>query len=69
MDKLLLSMARVAGIAGALLVALAGTVRVTGRFVLGGVEVGTLLIAGMAAMVFACVCFLAVLTNRSHTKP
>ena len=67
MHKLLLSIGRLAGVVGVLVAALAGTVRLTGSYELGGFEVGTLLIAGIAAMVFACLCFLVVLTNRTAT--
>lgn len=65
MDNWLLSIARVAGVVGALLAAFAGISRAMGTYELGGFGVGTLLITGMAAMVFACLCFLAVLTNRT----
>jgi len=67
MHKLLLSIGRLAGVVGVLVAALAGTVRLTGRYELVGFEVGTLLIAGVAAMVFACLCFLVVLTSRTAT--
>ncbi len=69
MDKWLLSIGRVAGIAGVLVVTVAGASRLTGTFELGGFEVSTLLVAGMAAMVFACLCFLAVLTDRLPPIP
>jgi len=65
MDKPLLTLGRIAGVVGVLTVALAGTARVWGRYEFGGFEVGTLLVAGIAAMVFACLCFLVVLTNRT----
>lgn len=69
MDKLLLSLGRLAGVVGVLIVALAGTMRVTGSYALGGFDLGTLLIAGIAAMVFACLCFLTALTNGTPSKP
>jgi len=64
MDNSLLSVGRLAGIVGVLIAAIAGATRLTGRFSLAGFEVGTLLLVGVAAMVFACLCFLVVLTNR-----
>jgi hypothetical protein len=41
-------------------------VRMTGRFFLAGVQVGTLLQVSIAAMILACFCFLLVLTERSR---
>jgi len=38
--------------------------RVAGKFWLAGFQTGTLLQAGIAAMVFGCFCFLAVLVER-----
>lgn len=65
-DRWLLSTGRLAGVAGVLLSVLAGIARMSGRFLLGRVEVGTVLTAGIAAMVFACLCFLVVLTNQAR---
>lgn len=55
----------VAGIAGVLLCMAGVAVRLSGAYFLGGFQVGTLLLGGIAAMVFGCFCFLAVLTRRS----
>ena len=68
MDKWLLSIGRLAGVVGVLMVTLAAISRVRGHYDLGGFGVGTLLVAGVAAMVFACLCFLAVLTNASPSR-
>jgi len=38
--------------------------RLVGAYWVGGFQTGTLLQAGIAAMVFGCFCFLAVLTQR-----
>jgi hypothetical protein len=43
----------------------AGISRVRGHYDLGGFGVGMLLVAGVAAMVFGCLCLLAVLTNSA----
>jgi hypothetical protein len=68
MDKGLLSIGRLAGVIGVLIVALAAGRRITGHYALGGFEVGTLLVAGLAAMVLACLCFLAVLTSADRSS-
>jgi hypothetical protein len=68
MNKWLLSIGRLAGIVGVLMAALALISRVTGRYDLGGFGVGMLLLAGVAAMVFACLCFLAVLTSSAPSN-
>ena len=68
MDKWLLSIGRLAGVVGVLMAAVAAIRRVTGHYDLAGLGVGTLLVAGVAAMVFACLCFLAVLTNSAPSS-
>lgn len=64
MEKLLLSLGGLAGIGGTLLCAVAGAMRLTGRHWAGGFETLTLLQGGMAAMIFACLCYLVVLVQR-----
>jgi hypothetical protein len=64
MEILLLWAGRLAGLAGVLICGWAAFHRLSGDFYAGGFQVGTLLLAGIAAMVFACVLFLMVLTNR-----
>src|SRR5438477_9360778 len=66
-DKLmenLVWIGRVSGLLGVLLFIVAGIVRLTGRFFLGGFQVGTLLQVAIAGMILACYCFLLVLTER-----
>ena len=64
MEGLLLLAGRITGIVGLLLCVWAGVVRMTGSYFAAGFQIGTLLLAGMAMMVLACVCFLWVLTGR-----
>jgi len=66
MEILLLWVGRLAGLAGALLCGWAALTRLSGSFFAGGFQIGTLLLAGMAAMLVACVCFLMILTSRSR---
>ena len=68
MEKVLLGIGRVAGVAGAALSVLAGAARASGEFYLGGVQLATLLQAGMAAMILGCLCLLAVLTSASKPR-
>jgi len=60
----LLWLGRLVGLAGVLACAVAVYSRMTGSFFLGGFQVGTLLQAGMAAILAGCFCLLVVLTNR-----
>jgi len=64
MELLLLSLGRIAGIAGAAVCAIAGVARLAGAYWLGGFQVTTLLQVGVALMVLGCLCFLAVLLER-----
>jgi len=64
MDNLLLWVARLGGLAGALLSAAAMGARLLGVWTLGSVAVGTLLQAGVAGMVLACLSYLALLVER-----
>jgi hypothetical protein len=63
MNNLLLWIARLAGSAGALLTALTIVARLGGTWYLGGVSVGTLLLAGIAGMVLGCLGYLAALVE------
>lgn len=63
--EILLKLGRIAGASGVLLCILGVAVRLGGAYWIAGFQVGTLLQAGIAAMVFGCLCFLAVLTHRS----
>ncbi len=64
MLDLLVWIGGLAGVAGVGLCALAVVTRLLGDFWLGGFQVGTLLQAGVAAMVLGCLSFLAALTER-----
>lgn len=66
MDIMLLWIGRFAGVCGALLCAGVMLFRLRGIFFIGGFQVGTLFQFGIAAMVFACACFLAYLTNGAR---
>jgi len=66
MEQLLLWIGRLAGLAGAVVCAAAVIIRMSGGFVAGGFQVGTLLQVGIAAMVLACLAYLAVLAERRH---
>lgn len=60
----LVNLGRVAGVAGAMLCAVGAAVRLGGAYWIAGFQVGTLLLAGAAVMVFGCFCLLVVLTQR-----
>lgn len=65
MDKMLLNIGRAAGLAGAAVFAFAIAARLLGVFWLGGFQVGTLMQAGVAAMVLGCFSLLLVLAGRT----
>lgn len=62
---ILLKLGWIAGMGGVLLCIVGVASRLSGAYWIGGFQVGTLLQAAIAAMVFGCFCFLAVLTRRS----
>jgi hypothetical protein len=64
MNDMLLWLGRIAGIVGALVCIGAIVVRVAGQYWVAGFQVGTLLVAGSAAMVGGCLCFLWVIAGR-----
>lgn len=64
MEGLLLWVGRLAALGGILLCAWATYTRLSGAYFTAGFQTGTLLLGGMAAMVFACICFLQVLIGR-----
>ncbi len=68
MNKLLPWLGRIAGFGGALLCAVAVVARLSGKHWVGGYESITLMQAGVAAMVFACLCFLAALSNHANGR-
>lgn len=53
-----------AGLTGAALCVTSVAARLAGSYWVGSFQAGTLLMAGVAAMVFGCFCFLAELTGR-----
>lgn len=64
MRALLIWMARVAGVVGAALIAVAALARLSGIYWLGGFQSATLLQGGMAAVLLACLGYLAALAER-----
>jgi hypothetical protein len=66
MNNLLRWTARGAGAAGVLLCAVSFVLRVAGVWWAGGFQVGTLLQAGMAAMILGCLAYLAFLVEGAR---
>jgi len=64
MEMLLLWIGRLAGVAGALIALAAVVARGSGQYVVAGLQVGTLLQAGIAAMVLGCLAYVARLAER-----
>lgn len=64
MESLLLWVGRLAGIAGGALTIGAGAARIGGVYQLGSFQAITLLQAGTAGMVLACLAYVAVLGER-----
>ncbi len=67
MRSLLLWMGRVGGVVGVILCAVAVIARLRGEFNFHGFQVGTLLLAGMAAALFGCLGYLAYLAERGRS--
>lgn len=65
MDRWMLTLGRIAGFLGAVTFVGAIGARLFGVFWLGGFQVGTLLQAGVAAMVLGCFLLLVVLASRA----
>lgn len=65
METLLLWVGRLAGLAGVLLTVVAFGSRAAGHFFPGGFQVGTILLAGIAAMVIGCLSYVANLAERT----
>ncbi|MGN2391965.1 hypothetical protein [Pelomicrobium sp. G1] len=68
METLLLWVGRLAGLAGVLVCAVAVAVRLSGAYWLAGFQAGTLLLAGMAAMLMGCLSLLMLLTSRVSAR-
>lgn len=66
MDSLLLWLGRATGLGGIVLCVVAVVLRLLGRFYLGTFQLGTLLQAGIAAVVVACFFLLLVGTANSR---
>jgi len=64
MIELLKWSARAAGLLGVVLVVASVAVRFAGSFSVGSFQVGTVMQAGMAAMLFACLAYLAIIAER-----
>jgi len=64
MESLLLLLGRLAGIGGLALCVVAAVARLQGNFYLGAMQVGTLLQAGVAAIVIACFFLLLGLVSQ-----
>jgi hypothetical protein len=63
---LLLWIGRIAGAVGLLLCVIAVLARIRGMYGLAGFQVGTVLLAGMAAMLVGCLGYLAAIAEREH---
>ena len=66
MQTMLILIARLAGLAGVALCAVAFIVRLTGTWTIGSVQVGSMLQAGMAGMLLGCLAYCAALAERSR---
>lgn len=64
MTALLRWVGRLSGLAGVLACTAAVLARLAGSYVIGGFQVGTLLLAGIAAMLAACLSYLVLLVER-----
>ena len=64
MERLLLWIGRLGGIAGIVLMAIAVVARLQGRFMVGDYQVGTMLIVGIAGLVAGCFGYAAAVAER-----
>jgi hypothetical protein len=64
METILIRLGAFAGILGLLMCLVAAVARLSGRFWIGGMQAGTLMQAGTAAMIAGCLALLVVLTRR-----
>jgi hypothetical protein len=67
METILIRLGALAGILGLLMCLVAAAARLAGSFWIGGMQAGTLMQAGTAAMIAGCLAFLAVLTRRPRS--
>ena len=66
MNQLLRWTGRISGLVGLLVCIAAVFVRAGGSFFIGSFQVGTMLQAGMAAMILGCLAYLAVLVDGAR---
>jgi hypothetical protein len=64
MAQLMIWVGRLAGFLGVIACAVALAARLAGSWAIGGIQIGTLLQLGMAAMILACLAYCAVLVER-----
>lgn len=55
---------RLAAVAGVLLSAVSGILRLQGHYWIAGFQAGTLLLGGMTLMMFACLCYLVLIERH-----
>ena len=67
MESLLLWVGRLAGIAGVLVCLLAIALRFRGVYNFAGFQIGTLLLAGIGAMLLGCLAYVALIAERRPT--
>ena len=66
MNQLLRWAGRIAGLVGLLMCMAAVLVRASGSYVMANFQVGTILQAGMAAMILGCLAYLAALVDGAR---
>ncbi|MGQ0651665.1 MAG: hypothetical protein ACT4P4_05260 [Betaproteobacteria bacterium] len=69
LQDLLIWIGRITGVVGVLMTVVAVAARLAGVFHVAGFEAGTLMQAGMAVMLVACVSYLALITRILHSRP
>lgn len=69
LQDLLIWIGRITGVLGVLMTVVAVGARLTGTFHVGGFEAGTLMQAGMAVMLVACVSYLALIPRILRSRP
>ena len=67
MSNLLTWVGRLAGSLGVLVCAVAVMVRLGGAWSLGGIQISTLLLLGMASMILACLAYCAEIAERPRS--
>jgi hypothetical protein len=68
METILIRLGALAGILGLLMCLVAAGARLAGSFWIGGMQAGTVMQAGTAAMIAGCLGFLAALTLRTRSS-